>query len=117
MNSLARVRAEAGVLPHPLLLPGGMVRLHIVEKDNNRVFWELLGRFGKHAPAPILVNTSFNLPGEPPVVRPRDAVRAFFCSGTEAVFVDKFLLTKWSSAYVLNGRAVQQPEAQGTVNA
>jgi carbamoyltransferase len=117
MNSLARVRVEAGVLPGALLLPGGMVRLHIVEKESNRVFWELLGRFGKHAPAPILVNTSFNLPGEPPVVRPRDAVRAFFCSGTEAVFVDNFLLTKWSSAYVLNGRAVQQREAQGTVNA
>jgi len=117
MNSLARVRADAGVLPRALLLPGGMVRLHIVEKETNRVFWELLGRFGEHAPAPILVNTSFNLPGEPPVVRPRDAVRAFFCSGTEAVFVDNFLLTKWSSAYVLNGRAVQQPEAQGTVSA
>lgn len=117
MNSLARVRADAGALPRALLLPGGMVRLHIVEKETNRVFWELLGRFGEHAPAPILVNTSFNLPGEPPVVRPRDAVRAFFCSGTEAVFVDNFLLTKWSSAYVLNGRAVQQPEAQGTVSA
>ena len=117
MNSLARARAEADVLPPALLLPGGMVRLHIVEKESNRVFWELLGRFGKHAPAPILVNTSFNLPGEPPVVRPRDAVRAFFCSGTEAVFVDNFLLTKWSSAYVLNGRAVQQPEAQGTITA
>jgi carbamoyltransferase len=117
MNSLARVRADADVLPRALLLPGGMVRLHIVEKETNRAFWELLRRFGEHAPAPILVNTSFNLPGEPPVVRPRDAVRAFFCSGTEAVFVDNFLLTKWSSAYVLNGRAVQQPEAQGTVTA
>jgi carbamoyltransferase len=83
--------------------------------QTNRVLWELLGRFGEHEPAPILVNTSFNLPGEPPVVRPRDAVRTFFCSGTDAVFVDNFLLTKWSSAYILNGRSVQKPEVQGSV--
>jgi carbamoyltransferase len=115
MNSLAVVRADASVLPPILLLPGGLVRLHLVEKGTNRLLWELLGRFGEHEPAPILVNTSFNLPGEPPVVRPRDAVRAFFCSGTEAVFLDNFLLTKWSSDYILNGRSIQQPETRRTV--
>ena len=72
-------------------------------------------RFGEREPAPILVNTSFNLPGEPPVVRPRDAVRTFFCSGTDAVFIDNFLLTKWNSAYILNGRSVQKQGVQGTV--
>ncbi len=115
MNSLAVVRSEADVLPSILKLPGGQVRLHIVEKQTNRLLWELLGRFGEHEPAPILVNTSFNLPGEPPVVCPRDAVRTFFCSGTDAVFVDNFLLTKSSSAHILNGRPVQKSEVQGAV--
>jgi carbamoyltransferase len=115
MNSLAVVRAEADVLPRAMQLPGGLVRLHIVEKVTNRLLWELLGRFGEHEPAPILVNTSFNLPGEPPVVCPRDAVRAFFCSGTDGVFVDNFLLTKSSCAHVLNGRSVEKSEVQGTV--
>jgi len=115
MNSLAVVRADADVLPRALQLPGGLVRLHIVEKATNRLLWELLGRFGEHEPAPILVNTSFNLPGEPPVVRPRDAVRTFFCSGTDAVFVDNFLLTKSSSAHILNGRSVENSAVQGTV--
>jgi carbamoyltransferase len=115
MNSLAVVRADADVLPRALQLPGGLVRLHIVEKETNRLLWELLGRFGEHEPAPILVNTSFNLPGEPPVVRPRDAVRTFFCSGTDAVFIDNFLLTKSSSAYILNGRSVQKLEVHGAV--
>jgi carbamoyltransferase len=112
MNSLAVVRTDVSVLPRGLELPGGLVRLHIVERDANRLFWELLGKFGEQAPAPILVNTSFNLPGEPAVVGPKDAVRAFFCSGTEAVFVDNFLLTKWSSDHVLNGRSTHQAEAQ-----
>lgn len=114
MNSLAVVRADADVLPRPLQLPGGLVRLHIVEKETNRLLWELLGRFGEHEPAPILVNTSFNLPGEPPVVRPRDAIRTFFCSGTDAVFIDNFLLTKSSSAHILQVRSVQKPAESST---
>jgi hypothetical protein len=42
MNSLAKVRPEANFLPAGLQLPGGFVRLHIVEKETNRMLWELL---------------------------------------------------------------------------
>jgi len=102
MNSLASTRPDADVLPRSLMLPGGLVRLHIVEKEVDPLLWELLRRFGESEPAPILVNTSFNLPGEPPVIRPKDALRTFFCSGIDAVFVDNFLLTKSGAAHVLN---------------
>ena len=104
MNSLATVRPDVDVLPRALQLPGGLVRLHVVEKETDPLLWELLRRFGENEPAPILVNTSFNLPGEPPVIRPKDAVRTFFCSGIDAMFVDNFLLTKSSSAHILNQR-------------
>jgi carbamoyltransferase len=116
MNSLASVRADADVLPRALQLPGGLVRLHVVERETDPLLWELLRRFGEHEPAPILVNTSFNLPGEPPVIRPKDAVRTFFCSGIDAVFVDSFLLTKSSSAHILTNRpAMQKQEDHVTV--
>jgi carbamoyltransferase len=103
MNSLATVKPGVDVLPSHLQLSGGRVRLYVVERRANPLFWELLKRFGEQNPAPILVNTSFNLPGEPPVVRPKDALRTYFCSGIDAVFIDNFLLTKWSAAHVLNG--------------
>jgi len=119
MNSLATVKPDADVLPRALQLSGGqlganMVRLHIVEKEVDPVLWELLRRFGENEPAPILVNTSFNLPGEPPVIRPKDAVRTFFCSGIDAVFVDNFLLMKSSAAHILNPKVQQNSEAQVT---
>jgi carbamoyltransferase len=102
MNSLASVKPGVNVLPAALQLPGGLVRLHVVERRANPLFWELLKRFGEDNPAPLLLNTSFNLPGERPVVRPKDALRTYFCSGIDAVFIDNFLLTKWSAAQVLN---------------
>ena len=43
---------------------------------------------------PVLYNTSFNLFGEPLVCTPRDAVRSFYSSGIDAMFVGQFFLQK-----------------------
>jgi carbamoyltransferase len=76
------------------LLPDDLVRLQVVSAKDNPLFWKLLKRAGENAPAPILVNTSFNLFGEPLVVTPRDAVRSYFCSGADALVAGNFLLEK-----------------------
>ena len=94
MNSLARVRADVEGLPEGFVLPGGLVRLHTVSKEANPSLWDLLKRFGLRAPAPMLINTSFNLFGEPLVVSPLDAIRSYACSGIDALLMDNFLLTK-----------------------
>ncbi len=94
MNSMARVRPDQDCLPECFMLPNGQVRLHIVEQQTNPLFWRLLKHFGQRAPAPILVNTSFNLFGEPLVLSPRDAARSYFCSGLDALVVHNFVLSK-----------------------
>ena len=73
---------------------GNAVRVHTVEKHANPLFWKLLHKFGEFAPAPILVNTSFNLFGEPLVTDPRGAVRSFYCAGVDALALGPFLLVK-----------------------
>ena len=94
MNSLARVRPAVEGLPEAFVLPGGLVRLHTVSQEANPALWDLLKRFGLQAPAPMLINTSFNLFGEPLVVSPLDAIRSYACSGIDALLMDNFLLTK-----------------------
>jgi carbamoyltransferase len=81
-------------LPPGFLLPGKLVRLHTVPAAENPLFWKLLKRSGERGLAPMLVNTSFNLFGEPLVVRPREAVRSYFCSGADALVAGSFLLSK-----------------------
>jgi carbamoyltransferase len=73
---------------------GKSVRVHTVEKEANPLFWRLLHKFGETAPAPILVNTSFNLFGEPLVTDPRGAVRSFYCASIDALALGSFLLVK-----------------------
>jgi carbamoyltransferase len=73
---------------------GNAVRVHTVERDANPGFWRLLHKFGETAPAPILVNTSFNLFGEPLVTDPRTAVRSFYCAGVDVLAIGPFLVVK-----------------------
>jgi carbamoyltransferase len=91
-NEKGRTLLQA--LPEGFLLRDNLVRLQVVRERDNPLFWKLLRRSGENAPAPILVNTSFNLFGEPLVVTPRDAVRSYFCSGTDALVIGNFLLGK-----------------------
>jgi carbamoyltransferase len=101
MNSIAWTRKDANVLPERFILPGGRVRLQVVKREQNPLFWRLLKRFSEHAPAPILMNTSFNLFGEPLVVAPRDAVRSYFSSGLDALVIDNFVLSKSSASHLI----------------
>ncbi|MBI3669956.1 MAG: carbamoyltransferase [Acidobacteria bacterium] len=94
MATMGWVRPDALDLVKDFLLPENRVRLHVVEREANPLLWRLLKRFGEHAPAPLLVNTSFNLFGEPLVITPRDAVRSYFCSGIDALIIGNFSLTK-----------------------
>ena len=55
---------------------------------------ELLHATGRSTGLPVLYNTSFNLFGEPLVCDPRAAVRSFYASGIDAMFVEHFLLEK-----------------------
>jgi carbamoyltransferase len=94
MATMGYVRAEHRETFRDFLLPGGQLRLHLVAESANPLLWRLLKRFGETSPAPVVVNTSFNLFGEPLVVTPRDALRSYFCSGADALVIGSFLLTK-----------------------
>jgi len=108
MNSLGRVKPDCNPLLESFSLPGGLIRLQIVERRSNPLFWNLLKRFGERAPAPMLLNTSFNLFGEPLVLTARDALRSYFCSGVDALVIDNFLLSKTNAASGFSHRAYER---------
>jgi carbamoyltransferase len=76
------------------ILSGDLVRVHAVEREDNPLYWKLLHAAGQSTGLPVLYNTSFNLFGEPLVCTPRDAVRSFYSSGIDAMFVGNFFLQK-----------------------
>lgn len=72
----------------------GTVRPQTVTKEANPVYWEMLDEFKKITGHPIVVNTSFNVQGEPIVMKPEDAIRCFYGSGMDALAMGSFLIKK-----------------------
>jgi carbamoyltransferase len=71
-----------------------LIRVHTVSEQDNPLYWRLLHAQGKATGLPVLYNTSFNLFGDPLVCGPRDAVRSFYSSGIDTMFVGSFVLQK-----------------------
>jgi carbamoyltransferase len=94
MASLGTLRPNAPASLERFSFDQRQVRVHAVERETNPRFWRLLHKFGERTPAPVLLNTSFNLFGEPLVSDPREAIRSFYCAGIDALTIGDFLLVK-----------------------
>jgi carbamoyltransferase len=95
LATVGRVRPEhRNTFAAAMLGASGQIRAHVVHEADNPLYHRLLHEAGKATGLPVLYNTSFNLFGDPLVATPRDAVRSFYSSGIDALFVGNFLLEK-----------------------
>ena len=69
-------------------------RVQTVNKSINPIFFELISEFNKITNIPVLLNTSFNLNGEPIVCSPKDAIRTFFSCGLDVLVLGDFVIKK-----------------------
>ena len=76
-------------------------RIQTVHKDTNPRFYDLIQSFKKKTGCPMLVNTSFNVRGEPIVCSPKDAFKCFMGTGLDILVINNFLLTKEEQAHSL----------------
>ena len=69
-------------------------RIQTVSRQVNPRYWDLLDAFEERTGCPLLVNTSFNVRGEPIVCSPADAYRCFMRTEMDNLVLGNFLLTK-----------------------
>ncbi|HAX97672.1 MAG TPA: hypothetical protein DCY12_01930 [Candidatus Atribacteria bacterium] len=72
----------------------GTVRPQMVSKEHNPKYWHLINEFGKITGEYIVLNTSFNVMGEPIIENPKEAIRCFYDAGIDALFLENFMLVK-----------------------
>jgi carbamoyltransferase len=72
----------------------GTARVQTINRTQHPLYYELLRAFKRRTGVPVLVNTSFNVRGEPIVCTPRDAVSAFFASPLDALIIGSFAVAK-----------------------
>ena len=69
-------------------------RIQTVHKDTNEIYYNLISKFYEITKCPLIVNTSFNVRGEPIVCSPSDAYRCFMGTDLDILVIGNFYLKK-----------------------
>jgi carbamoyltransferase len=69
-------------------------RLQTVDRETNPLYWDLIESFRRKTGCPLVINTSFNVRGEPIVCTPLDAWHCFLGTEMDVLAVGPFLLHK-----------------------
>lgn len=72
----------------------GSGRLQSIRREQNPLYHDLVKEFGKLSEIPILINTSFNIRGEPVVCTPYDAYKCMMGTGIDCLVMDRFLIRR-----------------------
>jgi len=94
----AQVREKYRELLPAVTHVDGSARVQVVERDGAPRFWSLIRRFGDDWGTPMLLNTSFNLRGQPIVRTPQEAVATYARSSLDALAIGGRLVVRRSRA-------------------
>jgi carbamoyltransferase len=90
IDKLNVVRSEIPAVTHV----DYSARVQTVRKDVNPLYWEIIEAFRQKTGCPVIVNTSFNVRGEPIVCTPEDSYRCFMRTEMDALVLENIVLDK-----------------------
>jgi carbamoyltransferase len=75
-------------------------RIQTVRRETNPLYYDIIEAFHRRTGCPVIVNTSFNVRGEPIVCTPADAFRCFMRTNMDVLVLENFILAKAEQAAV-----------------
>lgn len=72
----------------------GTARPQMVKRESNARYYDLIKAFGDKTGEYVVLNTSFNVKGEPIVCTPREAIRCFFDTGLDVLILGNYKILK-----------------------
>jgi carbamoyltransferase len=109
LDRLKTIRSEIPAVTHV----DYSARIQTVNREDNPLFHQLISKFYKKTGCPLVINTSFNVRGEPIVCTPLDAYKCFMRTNMDYLIMGNYLLDKkgqpelkgdidWSKEYELD---------------
>jgi carbamoyltransferase len=93
LDKLDVIRSEVPAITHVDF----SARIHTVNKDVNPFYYNIIKAFYEKTSCPVIINTSFNVRGEPIVHSPQDAYRCFKNTDMDYLLLENFLIEKKQS--------------------
>ena len=94
MTEVCPVREEKKTIIPAVTHCDGTARVQTVSAESNAPYYELIQHFGKLTGVPVVLNTSFNVKGQPIVNTPLEAIETFQKTDIDALVCGAFLVTK-----------------------
>jgi carbamoyltransferase len=93
MLLVAQVRPEKRHIPSVTHVDGS-ARIQTITREQNALYYDLVKEFERLTGCPVIINTSFNVRGEPIVCTPHDAYLCFMRTNMDYLVMDRFVLDK-----------------------
>jgi len=93
MLLVARVRQDRRVIPSVTHVDGS-ARIQTINREHNELYYDLIKEFERQTSCPVIINTSFNVRGEPIICTPHDAFLCFMRTNMDYLVMDRFLMDK-----------------------
>lgn len=94
MLLVPKVREEKRTVLPAITHQDGSGRVQTVTDEDNGLYYRLIKTFGQKTGVPVVINTSFNVRGEPIVCTPADAYHTFVHTGIDAMVIGNFVVTQ-----------------------
>jgi carbamoyltransferase len=94
MLSVAKVLPDKQKILPAITHVDGTARVQLVTAESDKLFYMLLSAFYELTGVPVLLNTSFNLRGEPMVSSPRDMIKTFSWSNMDYLIMNRFVIDR-----------------------
>jgi len=94
MLSVANVRPDKRRIIPAVTHVDGTARVQVVRRETNPLYYDLIEAFGRRTGVPVILNTSFNMRGEPMVDKPYDALETFCWNDMDCLVMGNDLIDK-----------------------
>ena len=94
MLLVPKVRAEKRAVIPAVTHEDGTGRVQTVTEEHHGRYYRLIRAFGELTGVPVVINTSFNVRGEPIVCTPEHAYRCFMATNMDVLVIEQFVLLK-----------------------
>jgi len=92
MLLIAKVKEDKREVVPAITHVDGTARVQTVTREDNGRFYDLIAEFYKITGVPVILNTSFNIAGEPIVETPADALRCFMSTEMDYLVIEDYLI-------------------------
>jgi len=93
VNGLEQLKVKRSTIPAVTHVDYS-ARLQTVSQETNPFYYKIIKEFEHVSGCPVIINTSFNIRGEPIVCSPEDAFRCFMCTNMDYLVMGNFLIKK-----------------------